>query len=88
MTRVPLVQEKKMVGFLCYSPTQPLTDWSERIELAKGTRIIRHKIPSNRLYRTHCCRKRRPAKNLLVNGGGWYEPTFYCKPTKGCQSGT
>lgn len=79
---------KKTPRLFCYAecaePVHRLTKWIERIKLQTGTKIIRHRIPGNRLYRTSCCRKRRPAKNLLVEGGGWYDPLFFCAPKKGC----
>ena len=79
-----------VAGWICSAPTHRLTNWVERIEVQRGKRIvthtIRHKIPGNRLYRTDCCRKLRPAKNLTVNGGGWYDPMFYCQPGKGCKA--
>ena len=83
----PLTSDGKTIsGWLCRAPVQPLTKWRERIELMKGTKIIRHRIPGNRLYRAECCRKKRPAKNLLVSGGGWYDPMFFCQDGKGMQA--
>lgn len=42
------------------------------------------RVKPNRLLPTTCCRKRRPAKNLLVQA--FYDKQdFYCKPGKGCR---
>ena len=82
----PLTADGKSIsGWICSAPTQPLTKWIERIDLTTKVMVIRHKIPGNRLYYAQCCRKRRPAKNLLVNGGGWYDPIFLCKSGTGCK---
>lgn len=75
-----------MSGVICGSATMPLTRWVERLELPgkKQPWIIRHRIPGNRLYYCYRCRKRRPAKNLMVNGGGWWDPIVFCADGKGC----
>mgnify|MGYP001583267742 CR=1 FL=1 len=86
MPCLPITQGEKTVGAICGPPTMPLTKWVERIWLPTQQRemVIRHRIPGNRLHRCSRCRKRRPAKNLLVNGGGWWEPIIFCAPRKGC----
>lgn len=41
--------------------------------------------PGNRLLRTMCCKKRRPARNLVAHSyfdGTW----FYCVKGKGCKA--
>lgn len=83
---LPIISGGHLTGYLCLPSVQSLTKWRERIDLADGTSTtIRLKIPGNRLYRTACCRKRRPAKNLVVLGGGWYEPVLRCARGKGCR---
>lgn len=72
-------------GALCGTPTMPLTKWVVRIESpGRRTILIRLHIPGNRLYRCWRCQKLRPAKHLMVSGGGWYEPSFFCRSGKGC----
>lgn len=47
-----------------------------------GTRPVKN--PANRLFWAHCCRRRRPAKNLTVQV--YYDQiVFWCRPEKGCK---
>jgi hypothetical protein len=42
------------------------------------------KNPNNRLLHTMCCKKWRPAKNLIAHS--YYDGTwFYCRSNKGCK---
>ena len=42
------------------------------------------KNPGGRLLFAMCCKKRRPAKNLVAHS--YYDGTwFYCRPGKGCK---
>ena len=63
------------------APLQPATCWTDNT----GYRPTTFRWPANRLLWCQCCKKRRPAKNCVVQS--FYDATdIWCAPNKGCKS--
>ena len=65
---------------LCRPPaSQPLTRWSEMIDLGTRRRkTFHHRVNPSRQVRCHKCRCRRWAKNLVIIAQAWYDPMIVC----------
>lgn len=63
-------------------PMQPATNYLDHH--VPGRAPMRFRQPGNRLRWCFNCRKRRPAKNLLVQVS-YDNVKFWCKPGKGCK---
>lgn len=72
---------------LCLPPAaQPLTRWSETIDLGwpkYERRTFRHRTNPRRQVRCHRCRRRRWARNLRIIAQAWYDPMIVC--VDGCR---
>ena len=65
---------------LCRPPaSQPLTRWSETLDLGpSGRKTFHHRTNPRRQVRCHKCRRRRYARNLRVIAQAWYDPMIFC----------
>ena len=71
-----------MTVHLYTAPAQPATKFRDT-HTVSGRALV-FTTPRYRLLWTSCCRKRRPAKNLLVHV--YYDEMRYvCRPGKGCR---
>jgi len=75
-------------GVLCRpEPTQSAMCWEETIDILSDAHTFKHTHDPFEYIYVECCRKPRwAARVLVVPGGGWYDPVYYCAPGHGCRA--
>ena len=68
------------MGHLCTADMQPATGWID----THSSEPMQMGYPPEYLIYTGCCRKKRPAKDCVVQS--WYDGlNVWCAPERGCQ---